>query len=383
MSYLYKGYQSGSLDQQEMEEWSRAVSDLSLDNDFMEMVDSDWYRTDLLSPVWEKDEQESIYQYIITQPQKQYAKQVKLDIRLGIAVAVTIAVLSAGLWFYNSRETKIDPVQIATDVNPGKQGATLTLGNGKKIRLDSAGNGELAKQAGLTITKLANGQLAYELRNADQTADVNTMNTLSTSKGETIALRLPDGTSVWLNAASSLTYNAALLKNGKRKVQLDGEGYFEVARDRAHPFIVESRGQQVEVLGTHFNINSYADEPSINTTLLEGSVKVSRNSTVKILKPGEAAAVDGTAIKVSQVDSEIAVAWKNEQFLFEHEDIRTIMRKISRWYDVEVIYEDELAGETFSGGVSRFDQLSKVLKSLELTSRAHFKVIGRKVYVLK
>jgi len=308
-------------------------------------------------------------------------KQVRLWPRI-VATAAAIALILSGIYFFNYNKNKIsnDSHLIVRDVAPGSVGATLTLANGKKIRLSEAVNGELAEESGVVITKAANGQLVYEIK--DRSGELNKINTLSTNKGETYQVRLPDGSVVWLNAASSLTYAANLNEHGKRRVKLDGEGYFEIAKDKAHPFVVESRGQEVEVLGTHFNVNAYADEPIIATTLLEGSVKVTSADKNQIIKPGQQAINNGNSIQVSEANMENITDWKEGDFFLNRVDFKTAMRKIARWYDIEVIYDPSFPEGIESGGwVSRNNKLSVVLKLIEAGGQVHFKVEGKKVYV--
>ncbi len=298
-----------------------------------------------------------------------------------IAITAAVVLIVFGVYFFNNNKG-IDGNSshlLANDIAPGKVGATLTLANGKKIRLSDAVNGEIAKESGISITKTADGQVVYQIKSNQ--GDPDEINTLSTAKGETYILTLPDQSKVWLNAASSLTYNAALTEHGVRRVKLSGEAYFEVAKDKAHPFIVESGNQQVEVLGTHFNVNAYQDEKVFRTTLLEGSVKVSENGQTRVMVPGIQAVNAGGDIKLSKVDTELAVAWKSNNFIFDRLDIKEIMRIIERWYNVEVIYKEEITAGTFWGSVSRFDNVSKVLISLEATGNVHFKIEGRKIFV--
>jgi transmembrane sensor len=298
-----------------------------------------------------------------------------------VAVAAAIALMVLGLYFfnYNRGSQNKDPLLAANDIVPGKVGATLTLANGQRIRLTAAMSGELATEAGVVITKSAEGQLVYEIKETE--GETDRMNTLSTAKGETYQVRLPDSSLVWLNAASSLTYPVNLFRDGKRRVRLDGEGYFEIAKDQKHPFVVESKSQQIEVLGTHFNVNAYTDERVIRTTLLEGSVKIIQDEQSKQIKPGEQAMNAGSSITISQADTEFAIAWKNNKFIFDSQRIEDIMRMIARWYNVEVIYTTKIPKETFWGSISRFDNVSRVLEKLESTEKVHFKVQGRKIYV--
>ena len=301
---------------------------------------------------------------------------------IAAAASIVFAVGLGGYVYFNQeKETITHESSYANDVAPGREGATLTLANGKKIRLSDATNGELAKEAGVTISKSADGQLRYEIK--EDSRDISKINTLSTAKGETYQVRLPDGSLVWLNAASSLTYSANLVERGKRRVRLDGEGYFEVAKDKAHPFVVESRGQEVEVLGTHFNVNAYNDEDKIKTTLFEGSVKVFHTNNEILLKPGEQATLSENKLSVSEADTEEVLAWKDGDFIFNREPIESVMRKLERWYDIEVIYRGEVPTDGFQGAISKFKNISQVLKLLEQTKVASFKIEGRRVIVKK
>ena len=309
-------------------------------------------------------------------------KHKKLSVWIQIAaVAAVLTIIFSGIYFFNNQSAKLPAVaKVAPqDVQPGEYGATLTMANGKKINLGNASKGEISRESGIVISKTEDGRLAYA--SDGNVSDPDALNTLSTARGETYQVRLPDGSLVYLNAASSITYSAALMQNGKRLVKLNGEAYFEVAKDKLHPFIVETNKQTVEVLGTHFNISSYADDETEKTTLLEGSVKVSATGNTKILKPGQQAKLYGGKIQVSETDTDLAVAWKNNEFVVESEHLENIMKMVERWYNVEVVYLGEKTNQRFSGKVSRFDKLSKVLEIVEYTGEAHFKVKGRTVYV--
>lgn len=311
-------------------------------------------------------------------------KQFKLAPRILASTAAAIALMIVGAYFFSYKKDgkAAQENNVALQhIQPGRTGATLTLANGKKIRLSDAANGEIAREAGISVTKRADGQLIYQIREGN--GDPNKLNTLTTAKGETYVVTLPDKSMVWMNAASSLTYSAGLNERGQRRVKLEGEAYFQVAKDKAHPFIVETRRQQIEVLGTHFNVNAYEDEENVTTTLLEGAVKVAHQSGFKILKPGNQSAVSENAILISEVETERSVAWKNNKFLFENDDIQYIMRMIDRWYNVDVVYTGEIPTEKFGGGISRFDNVSQVLRILESTGGARFKIEGRKIFVSK
>lgn len=311
------------------------------------------------------------------------AKRVKLWPRIAVAVAVATVIFGVGL-FYFSKDT-VDKQAYLNDVAPGVSGATLTLANGKKIRLSDAKNGELAQDAGVSVSKSADGKLVYEVMpGASVSDDLEAINTLSTEKGETYQVKLPDGTVVWLNAASSLKYAANLLESGKRKVSLQGEAYFQVAKDKKHPFMVESAGQQVEVLGTEFNVNAYADEPVVSTTLLEGSVKLVSGDIYRVLKPGQLAEKTNAGVKVRVANVEAITDWKNEEFFLDKMDFRMAMRKLARWYNIDVIYSGSVPENLEAGGwIPRNSKLSDVLKAIESSGLAKFKIEGRKVYVSK
>lgn len=304
--------------------------------------------------------------------------------------AILFVISSLGLYFYINRN--IDQLVIAkkengirkNEISPGGDKAILTLSDGSTIALDSAKNGLLATQSGINISKTANGQIIYKTSLSSTSRLEPSYNTISTPRGGQYQVILPDGTKVWLNAASSLTFPASF-SGGERRVKLSGEAYFEVVTlvspsnggdERIHiPFRVVSGNQLVEVLGTHFNVNAYPDEATISTTLLEGSVKVMHMRThhTMLLKPGQESQV-GADIQVSNVEVAQAIAWKNGYFVFAYENIESIMRKISRWYDVDIQYEGDITKEGFIGSVSKFENVSQVLDMLRFTGLVHFKV---------
>lgn len=327
---------------------------------------------------------ESSLQEILAMEQLKSVPVVKHWKWLRFTAAAAAMIIGLGTFLYLTiydAPQKTTSMAQANDIAPGKNTATLTLANGKKILLSNTLNGEIAKESGVVITKMADGQLVYEIKD-QQAGSADQMNTLSTANGEQYRLLLPDGTSVWLNAASSLKFPSTFSGLAQRRVELDGEGYFEVKKDKEHAFVVVSREQEVEVLGTHFNVNAYSDESNIKTTLLEGSVKINKNI---ILKPGEQSSfLKSGSILLKQVDVEEAVSWKEGYFRFDQKDLRSIMRNISRWYDVEVVYKDSrLEKLTFSGTVSRYSSVSKILEILELSKEVRFSLEGRRIIVTK
>jgi len=305
-----------------------------------------------------------------------------------LAAAIVTAILSLGTLLYiNHLQSSGD--QVASEqILPGTNQAVLTLSNGKRIALDSVANEELLTEAGVTVTRTKGGQLVYSAAANNNASSKNQYNVLETFKGQQYQVILPDGSHVWLNAASSLRYPLAFGKQ-ERLVELKGEGYFEVAHNKTKPFRVKTADQQVEVLGTHFNINAYPEDQVSKTTLLEGSVRVmvpalSRQDRGQlILAPGQQSVLVGNQLKVQPADLEVAIAWRNGNFMFEGENIRAIMKKIARWYNVEVVYEGEVPDNEFGGTVSRFSNVSQVLRKLELTGKVHFKIEERRIIVTK
>ncbi|WP_449436325.1 FecR family protein [Pedobacter steynii] len=354
-------------------------------------------------------------------------KSIKLWPRVAAAAAILL-VAGAGVFFYTNTlrhpDAGQDPAIVnQNDIAPGHSGATLTLANGKKIRLSDASQGELAKEGGVVISKSGDGQVVYEiLKQVQDDESANKTNTLTTAKGETFQVKLPDGTSVWLNAASTLTYPASFASLKQRNVELSGEGYFEVAKDKTKPFIVKTNKQEVQVLGTHFNINSYADEPNTKTTLLEGSVRVayaprhpehSRHpefisgsrtgeTTLQdrdpdpqpvlnsfqyqddgiVLAPNQQAVLANNRIKVTTVEANDAIAWKNGYFMFNTETLEEVMNKVARWYDVNVQYQSpDVKKVKFSGTMSRYNNISQILKKIASISNVTYSISGKTVFL--
>jgi transmembrane sensor len=301
------------------------------------------------------------------------------------AAALILLFVSFGIFLITRKSNIQNHNNVANTykgITPGGNKAMLTLGNGTTILLEDAIKGEIAKQAGVIITKTANGQLVYKAVDNNTGNDKPLQNSISTPKGGQYKVILPDGTRVWLNAASSITYPTSFAGT-QRLVSLTGEAYFEVAPNKQMPFIVKSGMQTVEVLGTHFNINAYADESLVKTTLLEGSVKVASAAKSAIIVPGEQAVIDrqgnGTITK-RQLDTDQEVAWKNGVFSFKGEDIRSVMRQIGRWYNIDVVYESNLSEDKYFGEISRESSLANVFKILELNN-VKFDIHGKTVTV--
>jgi len=300
------------------------------------------------------------------------------------AAAAVILLLGVAVLYKTPFRTTKDlavekPVQsIQNDVQPGTAGAILTLSNGKQVVLDSAGNNTLLVQGG---TQLLNQQGRLRYNHTGDAGTETVYNTMTTTKGKQYQLQLSDGSRIWLNAASSVTYPTAFTGN-ERKISITGEAYFEIAHDAKKPFTVSANGMEIQVLGTHFNVNAYDDEENTSTTLLEGSVKITNQHTTALLKPGQQLQLnkEGKIKLINDADMEDVVAWKDGLFVMKKAGIASIMRQIARWYDVEVFYTDGIPPGRISGDIPRNMNLSKVLEVMEL-SGVHVTMTGKKVTV--
>lgn len=296
------------------------------------------------------------------------------------AAAVILIIFAAGLYFYNGGNPQNNT--LAADIAPGGNKAVLTLANGQKIVLNDAAKGEISRQSGISVSKSKDGELIYTVADPNAASTENVLNTISTPKGGQYTIMLSDGTKVMLNSASSLTFPTAFADEDRR-VELNGEAYFEVAKNKGRRFKVVSGVQTVEVLGTHFNVNAYADEESIKTTLLEGAVKVSTSSEAVLIEPGEQAILNranGNALVKNRVNTGQETAWINGVFSFEGDDIKSVMRQVSRWYDVNIVYVGPLNQEKYFGEISRSSRLSEVFKILEINN-VNFDVKGKTVRI--
>lgn len=305
-------------------------------------------------------------------------------LRWAAAAAVMITLCSTSFFIFRNRVPDVSITSLQTqqerfkhDVAPGQQGAILTLSNGNTIVLDSPDNGSLAQEGGVRVTK-KNGEIIYNIQ--DNLSKV-VYNTMTTPKGRQYNLTLTDGSKVWLNAASSITFPTAFA-GGVRKVSVAGEVYFEIAHRDQMPFIVQKEEMSIEVLGTHFNVNSYDDENSINVTLLEGSVKVTTGKANNIIRPGQQLQVRHESMKlIDNADIGAVMAWKNGLFRFQGAEIGYLMRQLSRWYDLEVVYHNNV-DDLFYAEIPQNSKLSDVLKALELTGKVKFEISGNKLTVL-
>ena len=306
-----------------------------------------------------------------------------------ITVAASILfILSFGLFFLlkdGGSKQRTAGNKIRVNASFVKQ-PILVLSDGKKIVLEHAQNGLLAKQGSSLITKSVDGVLSYQPAIDHGTHNmINSYNSLMIPRGADYQLLvLSDGTKVWINSASSLRYPTAF-SGDERKVELNGEAYFEVAHNPAKPFKVVSKDQTVEVLGTHFNVNAYNDEPAVHTTLLEGKVKVTAaaDHAIRYLLPGQQSVLGPKVFTVNPSETDEAVAWKNGQFIFQNDPIPYIMRVIARRYDMQVEYQGPVPEGSFGGTISRNTDVSESLNILQLTGKVQFHIEGRRIIVSK
>lgn len=309
----------------------------------------------------------------------------KLWTNIGIAAAIVLIVFTAGLIYLTQDNLQLS---IATAPKPGINKAYLLFPNGKRLDLNilkksvAVKNNQFVYEDGSAISSTGS-QNASEEKPSNPELSRDLISAI-TPKGGTYNVILPDGTKVWLNASSSLRFPSSFINKPNRMVYLDGEAYFEVSKDKRHPFIITTGRQKVEVLGTHFNISCYSDEPHTKTALLQGSISLTPLNGINkiIVRPGELVTLGKDGLKVEQADLDLAVAWKAGFFSFRDSSLEEVMRQISRWYDVEVLYKDqELRYKTFSGEVSKYSQVSELLYAIQKTGVVKFKAEGRKIIV--
>ncbi|ASZ11974.1 FecR domain-containing protein [Chitinophaga pendula] len=301
------------------------------------------------------------------------------------AAAVILLLIGTASWYYIQQHSNEPPLAkrsntvYKNDILPGATGAVLTLADGSQVQLDSAGK-DLQLTQGNAKISASNGTVIYSGQGIDTHT---TYNTLTTYKGQQYPLRLSDGSLVMLDAGSSITY-PVIFTGGKREVLIQGQVWFEIAKDSSQPFIVKYNNKQVQVYGTHFNIKAYDDEPDLRVTLAEGSIKVTSGTVSQMLIPGQQAILsrNDNGIRIdTHADIQETIAWKNGQFEYKSKDLTYVMRDIARWYNIEVVYDGPKPADTFTGGFSRSVTLTELLTILEI-SRVHFKLEGRKLTVL-
>ncbi|EHQ24904.1 FecR family protein [Mucilaginibacter paludis] len=375
---LFRKYQNGSVTDAEKDIIERWLSHLDVNE------------VPLSAEAFFQQEQRSkkaLKESLLIQPE---TKVIRLPRWAKVAAAAAMLIITASLYFYPrlKHSPEVAARYVKPDFPPGTNRAILTLANGSKINLTGVKNGVLARQGITAIQKTNNSEIIYTA--TDSKGSVNDtaplLNTISTPIGGQYQVTLPDGTKVWLNAVSYIRFPASF-DGDRRRVEIGGEVYFEVAKNPHKPFIVICAGQQITVLGTHFNVNAYPEENGIKTTLLEGSVKVSALNQNIFLKPGEQSLVaypsssQPTALLIPDADINEAVAWQKGMFYFKRTGIATIMRQAARWYDMDVHFEGPVPDKYITGKIRRNVNASEMLKMLEYTG-VKFNIQGKKVIVL-
>jgi len=378
LHYLYSQYIKAGASEAELQELMSMADDPANEKEFHELMEHSWTELD------------EIDQRIIEATKAPvFPLHKRTWIKIASAAVVLFAIATTWLSLQQEPQvisptestpaTESTPTQIKNDVAPGKDGAILTLADGTTIVLDDAANGKLATQSGASITK-QDGKIVYDPLTINNSP--LTWNTMSTPNGRQYSLVLSDGSKVWLNAASSIKFPATFVGN-ERRVEITGEAYFEVAHNASMPFHVITKDQDITVLGTHFNVNSYDDEDAIRTTLLEGSVRVtSSNKNSVVLKPGQQSiSVPNSPLTIHHSpDVENVLAWKNGLFNFNDADIKEIMKQAARWFDVEVKYQGNISRDKFKGKISRNTNLSQLLKILEING-VKWRIDGKTVII--
>lgn len=368
---LFEKYISGNYTEDELDQLLSCLDDTDGDAELRRLIYGEIQRDDqtedddLINAITQNAEQR-IFARTRTKPFYRTA-----FFRIAVAAALLIGV--AILLIISDRKKRVEAV---TDANislaAGTERAILSLSDGRKVELGTAGNSEWADESGSTITQ-RNGEIIY----GANTSENNASNQLEVPKGGQYAVTISDGSRIWLNAGSKLIYPVTFTGKKRREIQLYGEAYFEVAKDKAKPFIVRTERQTIEVLGTHFNINSYTDEPETITTLTEGSIRLIGAADKKqafILRPGEMAATSKDHTTVGRADIESALAWQKGIFYFRNAPLSEILRQVSRWYDIEIDYRGQIQKRSFSCSVDRNADLSELLKILMLND-IHFTLV--------
>ncbi|MCF2446972.1 FecR domain-containing protein [Dyadobacter sp. CY345] len=388
LAYLFYRYYSGEATADETAELMSLARAAKNDPEMAALLEEFWEKSDHNESFFSKEESDKIFNSIVRSD-----AIVDQDIDPPVlntfywwryAAAAIIVLFGFGTFYkFQSKSTKPSVANVkppVTDFAPGGNRALLTLADGSTIVLDSAANGVLAKQGSTEVRKKENGQLVYNASNPDNVQPLNQMNMLSTPKGGQYEIVLPDGSKVWLNSSSSIKFPAIFSKN-ERKVEVTGEVYFEVVKDKTRPFKVSFLENEIEVLGTSFNVMAYTDEVSSKTTLVEGSVSLKNNRSQTRLNPGQQASVE-TSGKISrkEVDVDEAIAWKKGQFYFRDASIEEVMKKAARWYDIDIEYQGKIPVRQFTGKVSMDVNISELLHMLKYAG-VNCKIENKKIII--
>lgn len=409
LRYLFHRWFDKTASDEERAELMALLRDQGNDDEVRTLLEAAWQRLEEGEAVFDKARSEDMLRRVLgTAPVEEAVpareaepirvkRRPVITMRRAAAAAVILLVVGVGSYFQFSENTgtrtAVAPVAIkkkqGIDVPaPNGNNAILTLADGSTVVLDSAQNGMLTRQGGAQISKANAGKLVYNALDRKPAPAEIFFNTVSTRRGGQYQVVLPDGSKVWLNTASSLRFPTAFAGE-ERVVELTGEAYFEIEKNKHMPFRVhvnspddKDKGMDVRVLGTHFDVMAYDNEAEIRTTLLEGAVSVRKGDKSAVLAPGQQAKLDKQGVfKLDEhADVELAMAWKNGFISFRSADIRSIMRQVERWYDIDVVYAGDVSGRTFSGGITRDANLSELIRVLEV-SKIHFTMEGKKLTV--
>ncbi|TSD67345.1 DUF4974 domain-containing protein [Inquilinus sp. KBS0705] len=376
LSYLFNCYYNKTATPQERDELFKIIAAGESDKQLSNLIRDAWESLHIDAPLFDAQKTDELLNNILKAESAPININRNNTLFLWLKISAAAAVLVfLGFGAYHFLGDGEQPVQkkiakakpVLHDALPGGDKAILTLANGQTITLNNAKNGTLAKQGGAVVSKTADGQLVYNIAGMADAA-MPTINTIATPRGGQYQVVLPDGTRVWLNAASTLKFPTRFT-GSLRQVEITGEAYFEVTKNAAMPFRVKTSRAQIEVLGTHFNVMDYSDESLMKTTLLEGSVNITTGNATNRLKPGEQAQVNATGNTkvVTDVDVDDEVAWKNGIFQFRDAGIDVILRQASRWYDVDVVYKGQIPKREFTGRIARNVKASELLNMLKYT----------------
>lgn len=392
LSYLFNSYYNKTATKQEIEELFQLL-DTTSDDELAALIRGAWDGLQIEESLFSSDKSLEILNRILPAGAAVNSLEEEAIVnndrrwpsifRKFSAAAAILIFISVGTYFWlnPAPEPRAKIVSnVFHDAPPGGNKAILTLANGKTIILDSAQNGIIVKTANFEVNKTKDGQLVYHV--VENNTQKPGLNTLSTPRGGQYQVVLPDGSKVWLNAASSIKFPSAF-KGKIREVELKGEAYFEVAKNAAMPFKVKSTHAKIEVLGTHFNVRAYDDENAMKTTLVEGSVKITSGNLTNVLKPGDQAVLNGdNGMKViNDVDADVETAWKNGLFQFKDASIEEIMRQAALWYNLNISFEGEIPKRYFTGKISRNVKASEFLNMLKYTG-VKFRIEGENIIVM-
>ena len=387
LKVLFQQYLNDNLSPKDLEELQRTIQDGRNDELLDELLKNAF--TEPAFADVEDELRQSVFDAIqtkINRPKNDEVENIHLKRRMpyrwlaGVAALLVIAI-SVGLFFQKKNVEKPENTYVAYSIKPGGNKATLTLANGKKLILTDSLEGQLANEAGVKISKTKKGEIIYTATAGNDKGNKLQYNILSTKNGEQFQIILPDGTHVWLDAASSLKYPVTFIGN-ERKVELTGQGYFEVSHNAAKPFIVKTSQTEVQVLGTHFNVSAFDDEQDTKTTLLEGAVRIKSYKAAVLLKPGEQAVLNTSRqlIVSDDIDVNREIAWKNGLFDFKKAGVEEIMLKVSRWYDINVKYEGAIPETRLTGKISRNVDIKGLLSILQFEG-IKWRIQGRTVII--